>query len=227
MPKILQYSFGVGIGAIALGALAGWPWETAGIFAGILVALGWLLWGVLSLADEIQGVLGMAFALAGGVTKTLFTSGMPAPAIEPETDIHTNSASEKLGELVPTAGRRVRVNDRHGWHWIEMGTDTDTPYRRRVMAFLVLGNRVGSFKFRDLRDRTLSDGTRIEYKLWNRFTDDLVTAGLFLKDRQKGTRPRTGDVTWCFERLSNGVALEHEPVYGEIILNPADGYKAP
>jgi hypothetical protein len=82
------------------------------------------------------------------------------------------------------------------------------------MSFVVLGERVGSWNFRDVQGRALSDSTRIDYDLWRRFTSDLKGARLFESKRGVGTRPCV-DAGHCLSKLANGAGLWSDP---EIIL---------
>ena len=217
MVRLLRYSLGVGVGGFALVLLFGWQWEQAGVLAVGLVAIGWLVWGFLALSDEWHRVAGFAFETTGSAVSTLFrwSVGEVETGDQDEWDEELEEPIEEhLGPADAT--RWVRVNDHRGHHYMPLDPPEETAYRRQMVAFLSLGARLNSFKFRDMEGRKICGSILINQALWTKFTDDLRNSGLFWKDKQKGTRPRV-DVEHCFERVSAGVTLSYGPISGEVL----------
>jgi hypothetical protein len=106
-----------------------------------------------------------------------------------------------------------------------MTMEEHTPYRRQAILFLALGGRGSeqSFIKRDMLNHTLSNGDLVDFDLWRRITDDLVKAGLFFKDKRNGTRPRR-ELSEVISLVEGGATLASEPVRGEVVTDPAEGF---
>ena len=197
MRRIGRYTFGVGFGAFLLATVGGSAWPQASQLAGAAVAIGWLFWGVLALQGELGAVAGGAARFAFDAAGAMFSRS--------ESDAENDGLNIAEIETLPAAPatRFIRINDANGSRWLAVDCPRRTPYRNQVRSFLILGERVGSFTWRDLRGRSLGGEVRIDRKLWGRITGDLVRAGLFWKDRQRGTRPRSGLRDAAMSRLAH------------------------
>jgi hypothetical protein len=80
---------------------------------------------------------------------------------------------------------------------------TESELGRRCISFLVLGERLGSFKWRDMRGRSLPGGQRLNYAAWRSYTRALAAAGHFKVDRLSGARP-VGDLRSIMARVAAG-----------------------
>ena len=207
MRQVGRYSIGVGPGVLALLVLNGAALPEAATAAGVLVAMGWILWGLLVFKGEAGEAARFAFDAAG----VLFTSHHDGTRLE--NSDHDEPSFDDLPAAKAT--RWVRVNDHNGMHWLALDGPQETPYRRRLVSFVALGERVGSWNFREVQGRALSDSTRIDYDLWRRFTHDLKGARLFESKRGVGTGPRV-DTAHCLAELAAGAGLWSDP---EIILS--------
>ena len=157
----------------------------------------------------IQGELG---AVAGGAARFAFDAA-GAFFSRPDKDVENDGLNIAETETLPavSATRFIRINDSSGARWLALDGPKETPYRRQLASFLVLGRRVESFAWRDLKGRSLPGDVRIDYKLWKRCIDDLKYAGLFVSERRIGTRPRV-DVRHCLTRLYAGIGLQSAPI---------------
>jgi hypothetical protein len=216
--KLTRYSLGVGGGTLLLSLASMRPWQEAVALSAGLVAVGWVLWGAIALADEFKTAGLFAAEVAGGALAAVVMSRQPESAGEAESEPPEAEPVESV-----TPARWVRVHDRRGVHMLRLHPD-ETPFRRRVFAFVILGERLGSFKFRDMRGRRLSCGERVDYDLWRKYTDCLAASGLFLKDKSQGARP-IGGVQAVLRRLAGDCRLAGEPVHGELVTDPREGWR--
>ena len=218
--KIFRFSLGVGAGCFLLALLNGYSLEQSAALAGTVVAIGWVLWGGLALSPEYKKAA-VFFAEVTAVGVEALVKKLPAPA--PNLPINGRQHPRPNGLVEPPATRKILVNHAGGSHYITM--EQHTPYRRQVILFLALGGRgsTQSFIKRDMVNHTLSNGDLVDFDLWRRITDDLVTAGLFFKNRRHGTRPRR-ELSEVLGLIESGATLASEPVMGEIVTDPAEGF---
>ena len=128
-----------------------------------------------------------------------------------------SSRLENSPETLPAAPatRYIRINDANGSRWLAVDDGPRGDYRRQVVSFLILGERVG-FKWRDMENRSLPGRLRVDFPLWQKLSDDLVGAGVMLKDRKNGTRLALG-LRDALARLATGAPLAGEPRDGIIV----------
>lgn len=200
--KLGRYTLGVGAGVFVLALVSSKPAGAALALAAGAVAVGWFLWGALALADEYKrGALFAAEVTIGAARLAL--AGPKAKAVGLAND--TNDLDRALEQVPAQAGAPARwivVNDKSGAHLMSApGPLADE--RRRLLSFLALGERLGSFRFRDMRGRALASGGRVDWATWRALTDDLAGAGLFLKDKAAGARPIGGALA-VMQRIERG-----------------------
>lgn len=195
--KLMRYSVGVGGGVFIIGLVAWRPIGEALGLAAVVVAAGWVLWGGLALAPEFKSVFGLASSAARVVAER-----RAAPAAGLVLDAQLADDDDQADDQAEPPARWVVVHEKSGPRVLALKGRADD-FERRVIAFLILGERLGSFKYRNMKGRALSTGERLNYPSWRAFTDALAGRGMFLKDKAEGARP-VGGVRSVINRVSAG-----------------------
>ena len=208
MIKLMRFSLGAYVGAAMLLVVASQnePRLSLGdviILPLAVVGLGWMLWAFGAFGEE----LGRASEFAADGVRAMAVRMLYAP--EPEDPPAAQPTQARIATPPHFPPRIVRVNDTHGQHEMTVIPAGESDYRRLVIGFVIRGEQIGSYIFRDMKGRTV-DGQRVDFDLWRRVTDE---SWVFTKGNH-GTR-LLYPVREAVAKIAGGLRLANEKVaYG-------------